>query len=221
MRASLVVLCLLVCLTGCVNTPVSDPGAFPYHAEAQSVGGLRRVVMMPLRTEIKGHAPVDNLETSLLRAITAKHLFELLPVAQNDLADTDFDSTRRQGTYQTEDLITLSRRFGAEGVIHGIVTHYQVFPQIVVGLRLTLLDCRTGQVPWATDLLLDASSRMIEQDVHHYYDTEKWEEGSLLDHEKVLISPRLFGEYASSRIAATLAAALKPRRHKKAPIAKR
>ncbi len=192
------------------GTPPARPAAFPYHAEKDIAGGLRRVVMMPLRVE----RPTLNdsariLEQSLQRAISHRNLFEMLPVADKDLADTNIDSARSRGTFHTEDLITLSKRFGADGVLHGVVTHFQAYPQVVIGLRLTLLDCRTGRVPWATDVLLDASSRIIEQDVHNFYDTHRWEENSLWDHEKVLISPRLFGEYASERVASTLATALK------------
>lgn len=189
-------------------TPPAEPAAFPYHAETETVGGMRRVVMMPLRTEIRGRAVRSRIETSLQRAISERHLFEMIPVSESDIADTDFDSTRKKGTFTTTDLITLSRRFGADGVLHGVVTHFQAYPQVVLGLRLTLLDCRTGRVPWATEVLLDASTRTVKQDVHNFYDTQKWEEDSLLDHEKVLVSPRLFGEYASARIAGTMANAL-------------
>ncbi len=213
MKVLALVILLSLSLTACAflerGTPPPEPGAFPFYAEKDASKGIRRVVMMPLRVENPGHASMGNLERSLQRAMSKEHLFELVPVSNSDLADTDFDSTRTKGTFRTEDLITLSQRFGAEGVIHGIVTQYQVYPQVVLGLRLTLLDCRTGRVPWATDIVLDASSRIIKQDVQNYYDTTKWEEGSLLDHEKVLISPRLFGDYASMRIASTLASAMR------------
>ncbi len=215
MKIALVAFLFGLSLTSCAflekGTPPPEPGAFPYHAESEPVGGLRRIVMMPLRSEVPGRPNAGSIETSLQRALSSKNNFELLPVHQSDLADTDLDTTRKIGTFKTEDLIVLSRRFGADGVIYGVVTHFQAYPQVIIGLRLTLLDCRTGRVPWATDVVLDASTRIIQQDVHNYYDTQKWEKDSLLDHEKVLISPRLFGDYASARIASTLAAALRVR----------
>ncbi len=192
-------------------TPPPHTGPYPYHAQAGAPVPLRRVVMLPLETESCPAPQRLLLERTLLRAVAARNLFELVPAQERDVADTRIVSTRETGTYRTQDLVVLSRRFGAEGVLHGIVTHFQAYPQVVIGLRLTLLDCRNGRVPWATDVLLDASSRVIEQDVHNYHDSVLRDQGSLQDYRQVLISPRLFGEYASHRIAGTLAAALAPR----------
>ena len=46
--------------------------------------------------------------------------------------------------------------------------------------------------------------------VHNYSATQRRDTNSLFGYERVLISPRLFGDYAASRIVATLERALKP-----------
>ncbi|MCB9833550.1 MAG: hypothetical protein H6807_13860 [Planctomycetes bacterium] len=214
-RIAVLLVLVLVFLPGCAlleaPTPAPQTGPFPYHSLAEAPAPLRRVVMLPLDAE---SCPAPHrllVERSLQRAIAARNLFEILPVDERDVADTHIVSTRSTGTYHTDDLILLSRRFGAEGVLHGVITQFQAYPQVVIGLRLTLLDCRNGRVPWATDILLDASNRVIEQDVHNYYDTRLRDQGSLMDYEQVLISPRYFADYGADRVSGTLAKALLPR----------
>ncbi len=91
------------------------------------------------------------------------------------------------------------------------MTQFEAYPTIRYGLRLYLLDCRNGRVPWASEVLLDSGDRLVAQDVHNYHDVQLERTTSLLEHERILQSPRLFGEYAAHRISATLQETLHPR----------
>ena len=213
MRSFFIVSVFSACLAGCAifgsSTPPPHDEAYAYHVEDKIPANMRRVVMLPLAVESHSHGCEDHITESLTQAIGSHHLFELLPVDESDVADTALKLTRKNGTYRTGDLITLSRRFGADGILSGTLTQFQAYPQVIIGLRLHLLDCRTGRVPWATDVVLDASSPSIAQDVHNFYDTQMREEDTLWDYEKILLSPRLFGKYAAKRIARTLAHSMK------------
>ena len=186
------------------GTPEARNDLVHHHGTSQSLQPPRRVVFLQLDSEVGHPGFARDLGGALHSAFARRALFEIVPVSAADLADTEIKLTRERGIYRTEDLLKVSRRFGADGILHGVVTRFAPYPRVSIGLRLHLLDCRSGGVPWATDLLLDGNEARVAQDVHNYYDTVRHGDASLMDFEKILISPRLFSVYAADRVARTL-----------------
>lgn len=213
-RPRALALVLLVAAGGCAFldvTPDPVPGLVPSGGTAGGSQPFRRVVFMPIEPADPAAAPqAELLRRGIEAALARRNLFETVPVSQHDLVDIDLASARSQGTYKTDDLILASRRFGADGVLYGVLTQFAAYPHVRVGVRLYLLDCRNGRVPWATETLLDAGDRLVAQDVHNYHDVHLAKSPSLLDYERILRSPRMFSDYAASRIADSLRAALVP-----------
>ena len=97
------------------QTPVPPPreDLVPYHGAPARSGPPRRVVMLPFDSEA-GHADYATaLASQIQQAIAGRALFEVIPVADEDLEGIAIASSRRRGIYRTEDLIAISRRFCA------------------------------------------------------------------------------------------------------------
>lgn len=198
-------------LSGCVLIDGTPPrqDVVPFERGAGESRPFRRVALVPLQAAEGDAAAAALLRDALQRQITTRSLFEAVPVPGDDLVDLHLERARRDGVVASEDLIAAGRRFGVDGVLTGTITHARTAPAVLLGARLTLIDTRTGRVAWTTDVVLDATDARVAADVHNYYDSVYEDPSrSLLEHEKVLISPRLFSDYAASRIADTLAAAL-------------
>lgn len=211
----LALLCALVFLScGCVILDRTPPpqDLVPFETGKPGAAPLRRVAVVPLAIEGTDEAVARAFREDLRGAITQRRLFEALPVSGTDLDDIDLGSARSRGVYSTQDLLTLNRRFGVDAVLAGSLTESRTYPSIRMGLRLFLLDCRTGRVAWATDLMVDAADQAVAADAHNYYDTLYEDPStSLIEHKKVLISPLLFRRYLAARVAETIYRALNPR----------
>ncbi|MEE9394238.1 MAG: hypothetical protein V3W41_17200 [Planctomycetota bacterium] len=201
-------------LGGCIildRTPgIQD--IIPYERPDRAPQRFERVALIPFEIEGFDDKTAASFREELRGAITQRGLFEALPISERDLDDINLSSARNRGTYSTEDLRALNRRFGVDGVLAGSITESRTYPSIRLGVRLFLLDCRTGRVAWASDFRLDANDQRVAADAHNYYDVHYQDPNrSLIEHEKVLISPRLFRQFVADRTIATLDRALKRR----------
>jgi hypothetical protein len=137
-------------------------------------------------------------------------MFEVIPVNANDLADIELTKTRSTGIFTTDDLVRISHRFGADGALHGVVSHGAAAPTLRIGVRASLIDCRSGQVAWASDVSLDTGSRRVASDARAYHNTVLSHSDSLLSADRMLVQPGLFLTYVAHRMAETLAASRAP-----------
>ncbi len=197
--------CVGMTLTSCIHpTPPRRHDLIAWESPRSRLQPPRRVVFLPLDTEVGHESYARQLQALVRTAMVGEAPFEIVPVSQEDLRDVDFRITRERGVYRSEDLIRLAGRFGTDGVLFGVLTHFRAAPSVSLGLRITLLDCRTGEVGWASDFVLDAEDVRVDQDVRNFVEVSLRETPSLMGHERVLISPRLFGAYTASRLADTL-----------------
>lgn len=209
---SLVLLASLA-TSGCLHTSNNYEAAenlLPYHRTTDGFRSIRRVVLLPLEVESCSDGMDSLFAASLLREVARRNLFEIIPVSANDMADIQLSDSRATGVYSTRDLIQISQRFGADGALYGVVSHGGFVPRVSFSVRLNLVDCRNGEVVWATDATLDASNRRVSDDAKAYHDEVLASTSSLLGADRMLVSPRLFLGYAASRVADTLSNAQIP-----------
>ncbi|HGY90619.1 MAG TPA: hypothetical protein ENK43_05540 [Planctomycetes bacterium] len=198
-------------MTACIHpTPPRRDDLIAWESPPTHLHPPRRVVFLPLDTEVGHESYARQLQAMVRSAMVGEAPFEIVPVSQEDLRDVNFRLTRERGVYRSEDLIRLAGRFGTDGVLFGVLTHFRAAPSVSVGLRMTLLDCRTGEVSWASSFVLDAEDARVDQDVRNFVEISQRATPSLMGHERVLISPRLFGIYTASRLADTLRTAYMP-----------
>ena len=198
-------------MTSCIHpTPPRRDDLIAWESPRTRLQPPRRIVFLPLDTEVGHESYARQLQALVRSAMVGEAPFEIVPVDQEDLRDVDFRLTRERGVYRSEDLIRLAGRFGTDGVLFGVLTHFRPAPSVSIGLRMTLLDCRTGEVGWASDFVLDAEDARVDQDVRNFVEVAQRATSSLMGHERVLISPRLFGTYTASRLADTLRTAYMP-----------
>ena len=201
--AGLAVVCLFFSTCTLVKPTPAPRDLIPFHRGIPGKLPLVRVVLLPLHSEDTDSSAAELFGASLRNAITKRNVFEVVQVHEEDLAAMDFVLTREKGVYRTADLILMSQRFGADGVIFGTISRFRAFPAVQLGARLSLVDCRIGDLRWSTDFFLDAADAAVDQDVHNFHDVSLRDE-HVNGHHTVLVSPRLFCNYAAARTADTL-----------------
>lgn len=175
-----------------------------YYDGRDPVGPLRRVVLLPLESESPDEDSLGLFEDALAAEMQRVGRFELVRPTAHEIADTEIRAARDTGVYRTKDLITLGRRFGADGIIFGAMPTFDPPPRMFLAVKLSLIDARQGFVIWSTDTAFDAQDQKVAKDMHNFHDTTLAGEESLVGYGIVGQSPRLFAKYAARRVIETL-----------------
>ncbi len=185
-------------------TPPPVDLATSHEAEAQTVAKVRRVVVPPFQDLTGFPREAEQTRQAFLRALGRRQRFELIPLGETELREVLPRETFQSGTIAKDMLISAARRYRADGVLFGVVTHYRPYDPLVLGLKLEMASADTGAVVWATSGLYDAATLDVTQDVHNYHDTQLAGSSSLEGWRLILMSPSRFTDYACARLAATL-----------------
>ena len=205
---------LLVGAPGCAlvtrPAPSPHPDLIAARTDPSPLPGPRRVVVLPLECEDGTENDARILGAALRAAIAERSLFEAVPVNAEDVKDLSIGLTRERGFFRTKDLIEIGRRFGVDGLLYGVITQIRHYPCMSIGLRLVLIDVRVGEVPFATDFLLDGSDRRVVEDLANWQVVTRQDTESLWGPERGLQGPHLYSSYVADRVARRLERALQP-----------
>ena len=123
-------------------------------------------------------------------------------------------SVFESGLIPRQTLSAVARRYRADGVLFGVVTHYKPYEPVVVGISAEVVSAGTGEVVWQASGLYDSSTAAVAQDVWNWSDTTLAKTTSLEGWRLILQSPARFVDYACARLAATLDAPVAAQRLK-------
>jgi hypothetical protein len=158
---------------------------------------IRRVGLLPIRTDGEDGAVDGDLEQSFHAELVAATGYEVIKLSQHDLLECDALQPYRRGSYSAETLLELRRRFLLDAVAVGVVSNRRVVPPQRLGAQFDLISCETGATLWSSRILLDAA------DVKTRDALVIWSE----DHtdtidgaELVLLSPRRFARFAAWQV---------------------
>ncbi len=198
----------IVLTAGCISFREPTPAPVPLASAHQSLPSdgrpIRRVVVPPFQDLNGSSRDAEQVRTALIRALGRSQRFELVPLGETELREVLPASTFETGVIPREALISSARRYRADGVLFGVLTHYKPYEPLVIGITVELAAASTGEVVWSASGLYDAGTQDVTEDVHNYHDTELAASGSLEGWRLILMSPSRFTDYACSRLAATL-----------------
>lgn len=171
-----------------------------------ALSGMRRIVSLPpILGATVGRSAVVFGEM-LPVSFRELGVFEVLPLPEAERQRLLIQDPLASGSVDAAVLRELHSRYRADGLLIARIEQFQSFDPVAVGLELSLVSCRDGQVAWSASGNFDAGRKAIQEDVHSWYHGTNGDGlESLADWRGVLQSPRLFARYVSDRLAATLA----------------
>jgi hypothetical protein len=210
-------LALVSLLTGCLHPPAGDParvGPFftpPNHSADASLGGIRRVVVLPIwvgeETRPESAAELDGI---FLSALHQEKRFEVVALSRSECRQRFRAEAFSSATALPNDLFSfLQREYAADGVLFIDVTVYQPYKPITLGLRGKLAAIDGSRLLWTFDNQFSSENPSAANGARH----------RMLERDRsvpadltgiVLQSPSRFAGYAAAAMFATLPPVVSP-----------
>ena len=189
--------------------PASDrPDANVYRLNERLEPHCRRVAVLPLAanaSEPETKSGAAALESVLHAELGKLALFELVFISPADVKRwTGKFSWAAEEKLPADLLKQVGESSGCDAVLFVRLAHYRAYSPLQVGWNLKLVDAATRQIIWAVDEVYDAGQPVVADRAKHYYRRHGHTGLPLQDRRTILMSPRLFGEYAANAALATL-----------------
>jgi hypothetical protein len=211
--AGLVVACLS--LAGCALTPNPITGLEPaYKPEnvflyAPTLSPeIKRVAVLPMACEDQRPDLADGcatLQSVLQTELLKTRKFEVVCVNPESLRDcTGFLALTGCEILPRNFCDSIRELSGCDAVLFSQLTVFRAYEPLAIGLRMKLVNARTGQTLWAVDELIDAGERGVLKRAGPLQELGSWSVVPGCDEWVLRNSPRRFGQYAAAQVLGTL-----------------
>jgi hypothetical protein len=210
--ARMVPLLGLFIMAGCGTPAFNDParvGPFftPVNFSGEpSLGGLRRVVLLPIYGgTLAGLETVAAFDPVFAAALQRQNRFEVVLLSREDclrkFRAAEFSSV---AALPRDFLAVLKRDFAADAVIFVDVTVFRAFRPLAIGLRGKLATLDGTRLVWTFDEVFGADKPAVANSArHHVLVSDRSDIPADLS-PAVLQSPARFADYAATAMFATL-----------------
>lgn len=186
-------------LGGCATTKAAGKTI----VSAVSLDHVQNVIVMPFENESDFEDEGEGIRRAICEEIAKNDLFSLVLLKKGDSRlDGDLSTARSMPTL--EDMAYLHRMFGADALLQGIITTYNVYPKTAIGIYLRMIDLTTGEEILMMDTLWDGNDRQIAKRVKSYFDHELRTNDIPYDWEVILVSPSMFKHYVGHEVVLSL-----------------
>ncbi len=209
-----IVIALIATLTllcaGCKTAPKvtqAGPSINMYRVNSQLPQTVRRVAVLPLTAdgEIGADQGTDTLQPVLYSEIAKAAAFETVVISPEQLrALTGRATWNAQDVLPADFLTRLHAATHCDAVLFCRLTQYRPYPPMAVGWNLKLVDVSSRNVLWAVDQVLDSGEPVVAMSAREYYNQAINVPPPKGDPGSVLLSPRLFGQYAAAVVVETI-----------------
>lgn len=207
----------LLGLAGCLHPSVIDPARVgPFFAPANhvgepSLGGLRRVVVLPVwGGSVASIETVSEFDAIVVAALEQSQRFEVVSLSREDsLRRFGAESFSSASALPHHLLATLRREFAAEAVLLVDLTVYHSYRPLALGLRAKLAAIDGSRLIWSFDNLFSAENPTVANAARRHFLSADQRVPADMTHG-VLQSPSRFAAYASTAMFATLPPVLPP-----------
>jgi hypothetical protein len=206
------VIALLTVLPGCMAPAFNDPARLgPFftpvnHVGAPSLGGLRRVVVLPIcGGALAPLETVDALDPVFVAALQRQNRFEVVALSREDCRRKFHAEEFSSAAALPHDFLDAVRReFAADAVLFVDVTVFSPYRPLALGLRAKLATLDGTRLLWTFDNVFSADDAAVANSARHFYlGSDRGGVPADLS-PGVLQSPVRFAAYAAATMFATL-----------------
>lgn len=191
---------VLSTFVGCKPTQPIHPGpqTSRFQAAELSTFHVRRVVMAPIEN-MTAYADVGHEFSKLLaEELRTKGAFDLITIGHADIPH-DALSLARNGLFDDHLLALIGRKYHADAVIVGRISHFHPYWPPSMSVSLHCVDARDGTVLASIDGNWDARNEYVSHQAEQFYGLLHPHE-SLPRSELVLYSPSYFQKFVAYQI---------------------
>ncbi|MGD1019099.1 MAG: hypothetical protein ABSA12_07240 [Verrucomicrobiia bacterium] len=189
---------------GCTSAPAdrrAEPVNNVYSAVTRIPEPLRRVAVLPVTCEDDSDAEAgrDALQPVLLAELAKTSAFEVVPVSPEQLCAITGRSAWAAHEVLPSDFFSRMREAtGCDAVLFCRLKQFRAYPPLAVEWDLKLVDANQRAIVWATDEVFDSGEPSVASAARRYYVQAIGHTPVVGDPGTILMSPRLFGQYAAA-----------------------
>lgn len=197
---------------GCMHPAPNDPSRIgPFfspqnHVGEPTLGGIRRVVLLPLATAQSAlNDSAAELDPVLLTALQQQQRFEIVVLSRDECRRRFRTESLVSSSALPHDLLAILRRdFAADAVLFVDLTVFQAYRPLEIGLRAKLASMDGMRLLWSFDQVFSTTDPAVANSArNHYLGADRGEMPADLT-PAVLQSPSKFAGYAAAAMFQTL-----------------
>lgn len=194
----------MIVLSGCRTQVPYTPmeGAFYVNSEID-LSAIGRVALVELENLSDYPEVGEDLSEALYVALQKKQYFGMMTVSQNDPRWRSLQSPL-DASYDAEQLIEMQRVLQCDAILTGSVTQFEPYPHTNIGVRIRLIDLRSGELLWGAEQVWDCGDAHVKVGIQYYLQEEIGAEASPLQRDLVSRSPKNLFKFVSYELAQTL-----------------
>lgn len=154
-------------LSGCAQNACPDADYYFINPN-KDLCAVGRTVLVELANDSAYTQISSDVTDALYEAMQKKQVFGISVIRQNDYLWRNLQLDNFTD-YSLEQLSAIHKSLKSDAILRGVVTRYEPFPHLVIGLRLELIDLRDGQLLWALEQIWDTSDKKTQDRIKDYY----------------------------------------------------
>jgi hypothetical protein len=206
-----IVLTAVGLLSGCAHPGLRDTARTgPFFAPSNhigdpSLGGIRRVVVLPLW--VAADTPpesAEQLDPVVVAELQKQNRFEVVTLSRAECRVRFRSEALLSSSALPHDLLgIMQREFAADAVLFVDLTVFHAYKPLGLGLRAKLVTTQQPKLVWSFDNIFSADDPAVANSArHHFIDHDRSVPADLTS--AVLLSPSRFAEYAAHAMFNTL-----------------
>ena len=163
--------------------------------------GIRRVAVLPFVDRSRYAEASERLTEAFALELRKTRRFDVtapridMPIARLAAARSKFDAVEAR---------LLGETLNVDAVVVGEIVEYEPYRPVAIGLRVFMIDARTGRVVWTVDETLDTSELAVANLARQYYYDVVDPGASELLEDRVLLSMRTYARCVCYHFVRTL-----------------
>ena len=204
-------LAALALLAGCMTPAINDPargGPFfvPRNVAGDlTLGGIRRVVLLPVWSGVAPEESTADFDAIFLRALQEQNRFEVVAMSRED-CQRRFGRTALSSVAPLphDMLAKLYETYAADAVMFVDITVFRPYHPLVLGVRGKLATINATRLVWTFDNVFSADDPLVSAAARHFYLESSQQDVPGDSTPAILQSPSRFAAYAAQTTFATL-----------------
>jgi TolB-like protein len=162
-----------------------------------------KIVVLELDNQTTCADLSEVLTEGLADNLGKKHLFSVQSVFRSEPAWQSLNPEQLKDN-NLQELARLQQGFGVDAVVFGTITRYRTYPQLMLGIRLKMVDVRDGRMLWAIEEVWDSTDKNTELRMRSFFEKNMRTGYEPMDWQLLITSPRAFNKFVLFEITETL-----------------
>lgn len=191
---------LLFTMTGCKNIYLSSQRSPYYINPNKRFSDIARVAVIEFRNKSDYPGISEDITKAVYQQLQKEQFFGLTMIHKDNPLWTNLQ-LGAETPLTLEQLSYMYKQLNCDGILIGTVTDYKPYPHMTLGIHLTLIDLRDGEILWAIEDIWDASEKTTQENIQKYYENKMYSESKSLNKELTEVSPIRFIKFVAYEIA--------------------